>query len=145
MQSSSFVKRLLRKKKPEPKNTSISGKWGETQAKRCLKKKGYCILGQRVRVGRRDELDLVVTKDDTLVFVEVKTRKSEAYGRPLSFVRKSKQSVISRAAVRYLKELRSPPPYLRFDVIEVIGEPSRGKPEIRHIEDAFQLDRRYDI
>ena len=120
-----------------------SGKWGETEAVKFLKKKGFRILGRRVRVGRRDELDIVARHDDCLVFVEVKTRRSEAFGRPAASVDHRKRASLSRAAVRYLKRLRKKPEYYRFDVVEVIGHPDNGLEEIRHLESAFSLDRRY--
>jgi len=41
--------------------------------------------------------------------------------------------------------MKPPPDYIRFDVIEVIGEPHIGKPEIRHIENAFPLDAAYRL
>lgn len=59
-----------------------TGEWGEKQAERMLKRKGYRILGRRVRVGTRDEIDLVARDGATLVFVEVKTRKSEDLAGP---------------------------------------------------------------
>jgi putative endonuclease len=135
---------LLKKKRPEPAHLS-SGRWGEKQAARLLKKKKYKIVGQRVRVGRHDELDLIVQKNDTLIFVEVKTRKNEDFGRPISAVDAKKRRNISRAAVGYLRKMKPPPDYIRFDVIEVIGEPHIGKPEIRHIENAFPLDAAYRL
>jgi putative endonuclease len=133
------LERLLR----PPGRNQAPGVWGEQQAEAFLEKKGYRILGRRVRVGRRDELDLVARDGEILVFVEVKTRRSEDFGRPLSFVRRAKRHALSRAAVRYLKRLHPPPKYFRFDVVEVIG--SAGSPGVkaRHIVNAFPLDRCY--
>lgn len=122
-----------------------SGKWGERQAVRFLKYLHYKIHGERVRVGRHDELDLVAEHDGVLVFVEVKTRKNERYGRPFSAVNKDKRKRLSRAAVGYLKKRKLKPDYIRFDVIEVIGEPGGNAPEIRHIQNAFQLDSAYKL
>ncbi|MEN8256055.1 MAG: YraN family protein [Verrucomicrobiota bacterium] len=122
-----------------------SGRWGERQAVRVLKKKHYKIVGQRVRVGRRDELDIVAKCAGTLVFVEVKTRRNEAYGRPFSAVDKAKRRHLSRAATAYLKRERIEPKFIRFDVVEVVGEPGGGTPEIRHIENAFPLDSTYRL
>ncbi len=122
-----------------------SGKWGEKQAVRFLKSRHYKILGQRVRVGRHDEIDVVTEHKGVLVFVEVKTRKNETYGRPFSAVNNDKRKRLSRAAVGYLKKRNLKPCFIRFDVIEVIGESGRGEPEIRHIENAFQLDAHYKL
>jgi putative endonuclease len=122
-----------------------TGQWGEQQARKALRKKGYRILGHRVRVGRRDELDLVARDGEVLVFVEVKTRASEDFGRPRSAVNRAKRAKLSRAATRYLKRLRERPPYFRFDVVEVVGRQDEGTPEVRHIENAFTLDPRYRV
>jgi len=120
----------------------VTGLWGEGEAERFLVAKRYKILSRRFRVTVRDEVDLIVRDGEILVFVEVKTRKTESYGRPLSAVDRKKRHVISRAAVRYLKKLGIPVTF-RFDVVEVIGRPGTGSPKIRHIENAFQLDRCY--
>ena len=132
------------KKSSEPAHLK-SGRWGERQAARLLKKKRYKILGQRVRVGKRDEIDIVAGQGNALVFVEVKTRKNENYGRPFSAVNKEKRKRLSRAAVAYLKKRRIQPEHIRFDVIEVIGELGGDAPEIRHIENAFPLDSAYRL
>jgi putative endonuclease len=122
-----------------------TGKWGEKQAERLLKRKGFKILGRRVRVGRRDEIDLVVRDGESLVFVEVKTREGEVFGRPVSAVDAKKRHVLSRAAVRYLQRLKYPPVCFRFDVVEVVGTPRTRDPLLRHIENAFTLDARYTL
>ena len=122
-----------------------TGKWGEQQALRFLKAHRYAIRGVRVRVGRHDEIDLVAQHGPTLVFVEVKTRRSERYGRPFAAVNKAKRKRLSRAAVGYLRKNKDTPDYIRFDVVEVIGEPDGAAPRIRHIENAFQLDSAYRL
>lgn len=119
------------------------GKWGEKQAERMLSGKGYRILGRRVRLGARDEIDIVARDGEILVFVEVKTRGHEDYGRPLEAVDRKKRHAISRAAVRYLKRLRNPRVCFRFDVVEVIGGLGDSDPTLRHIENAFALDKQY--
>lgn len=123
-----------------------AGRWGEKQAEAFLKKAGYKILGRRVRVGRHDEIDLIARQgDDTMVFAEVKTRKNENYGRPASAVNREKRRKLSRAAVSFLQKRKLRPPYIRFDIIEVIGEPGGEAPEIRQIENAFQIEGGYRI
>jgi len=129
---------------PEAPHLKV-GRWGEKQAERFLKKSGYQILGRRVRCGKHDEIDLIARMDDTMVFAEVKTRKNENFGRPASAVNRDKRRKLSRAAVSFLKRRKLRPPYIRFDVIEVIGSPGGDPPEIRHIENAFQLEGGYRI
>ncbi len=119
-----------------------AGLWGEGQAEIYLQGKGFKILGRRMKVGLRDEIDLVARAEETLVFVEVKTRKSERFGRPFESVDRRKRHALSRAAVRYLGRLKRPVNF-RFDVVEIIGEPDGGAPVVRHIENAFLLDRCY--
>lgn len=122
-----------------------AGKWGERQAVRFLKNHHFKIRGERVRVGKHDEIDIVAEHDRVLVFVEVKTRKNEQFGRPFSAVNKDKRKRLSRAAVCYLKKMKLKPEYIRFDVIEIIGESGAAAPEIRHIENAFRLDSTYKL
>lgn len=131
------------KKKNLPEHLK-TGEWGEEVAERFLKKKGFKILGRRVHLDR-DELDIVARSGEVLVFVEVKTRKNEAFGRAASAVDRGKRASLSRAAVHYLRKLREKPDYFRFDVVEVIGEMNAGDPEIRHIENAFNLDKKYRL
>jgi putative endonuclease len=133
------------KRKAPTDDRASTGLWGEDQAARMLKAKGYRILGSRVRIGRRDELDIVARHGEVLVFVEVKTRNTEDFGRPISSVDRAKRKALSRAALGYLRRLRQKPPYFRFDVVEVVvADPSRD-PVIRHIENAFTLNPRYRI
>jgi putative endonuclease len=121
------------------------GRWGERKAVRFLKSKGWKIMGERVRVGKHDELDIVAKEGASLVFVEVKTRRNEKYGRPFSAVNREKRKRLSRAAVTYLKKNHIEPDFIRFDVVEVIGEPGSHPPEMRHIENAFPLDSFYRL
>lgn len=121
------------------------GLWGEKEAERYLKKKKYRILGRRVKMPPHDEIDLMARDGEVLVFVEVKTRKSESFGRPSESVDKRKRHILSRAAVKYLKALKYPAVYFRFDVVEVIGQPGGTETTIRHIENAFNLDKKYKL
>jgi membrane-bound lytic murein transglycosylase D len=122
-----------------------TGEWGEAQAESYLRGRGYKIVGRRVRIGRRDELDLVARHGKLLVFVEVKTRRSEDFGRAASAVGHEKKRNMSRAAARYVKRLREKPDYVRFDIVEVVGQRELGTPEIRHIENAFSMSSPYRI
>ena len=124
-----------------------AGEWGEAAAADFLKTRGYRILGRNVRFGSRCELDLVARSPapDTLVFVEVKTRRSEEFGRPVSAVDRGKRRALGRAARRYLARLAGKPARIRFDVVEVVGSPDGGPPVIRHIEHAFSPGPEYRL
>ncbi len=123
----------------------LTGLWGEAQAAAFLQRHGWRILARRVRLDARDEIDLLARHDTTLVFVEVKTRRSEEFGRPLTSVDRRKRHALCRAALRYMRKLHVQPPAFRFDVVEVIGTPLRPGPVIRHIENAFPLEPRYFV
>lgn len=135
----------FRRNKKELPEHLATGLWGEKQAETYLKGLGFRILGRRIRVGRKDELDLLARDGDCLVFVEVKTRRSEAFGRAASAVGRDKRYRMSRAAVRYLKKLRRKPDFIRFDVVEVIGRRETGVEDIRHIPNAFPLDKPFKL
>lgn len=120
-----------------------TGRWGEDLAVACLQREGCRILGRRVRPDRRDEIDIVARKDDALIFVEVKTRRNEAFGRPLASVDAAKRRALNRAAVRYLRQIGFPRLYYRFDTIEIVGAPGDAAPVVRHIENAFPFSGRH--
>lgn len=113
------------------------GLWGEDQAARFLEGQGYRILARRYRC-REGELDLVAEHGLCICFVEVKLRKSAAFGEAREFVTRSKQKKVRTAALHYLMEYptRCQP---RFDVVEVYapyGTETR-RPVIRHWENVF--------
>ncbi len=138
---------LFRKKKKDRPASHRSGAWGEQLAADFLKQSGYQILGKNVRFGSRCELDLVARSPapETLVFVEVKTRRSEQFGRPMSAVDRGKRRAMGRAASRYLHRIKVRPARIRFDVIEVVGSPGDKTPVVRHIENAFSLGPGYRL
>jgi len=140
-----MLRSWFKKRSPQLAEHLESGIWGEELAEKHLRDKGMKILGRRLRIGKRDELDLLARNGDTLVFIEVKTRASEAFGRPSAAVNKDKRFRISRAAMRYMKRLKKKPLYFRFDIVEVVGNPNRGDPIIRHLPNAFTLDKRFRV
>ena len=139
-----LLERILGKKEPAH---LAAGRWGERQAENYLVRQGFRVVGHRVRVGARDELDLIVRREELLVFVEVKTRKSEDFGRPFASVNQAKRRHLSRAAIHYLTRIKPAqrPSYFRFDVVEVIGQPGQADPVIRHIEQAFSMEGGYRL
>ena len=138
---------LFQKNKDQQPQAHRAGAWGEQLAADFLKKCGYQILGKNVRFGSRCELDLVARSPapETLVFVEVKTRGIEDFGRPMSAVDQGKRRALGRAAMRYLHRIKTKPAHIRFDVVEVIGSPDGAAPVVRHIENAFSLGPGYRL
>lgn len=110
------------------------GRSGEDLAAAYLQDKGYTLLDRNWYSGHR-ELDIVAMKDDCLVIVEVKTRRSATYGRPEQMVTESKIKRTVLAADAYVRFHRYDLP-VRFDIIAVTG--MRGYERIEHFEDAFR-------
>ncbi len=116
------------------------GEYGELVACSSLRRRGHRILRQRFSNWRGGEIDIVSRQGDTLVFSEVKSRRSRHYAAPAYAVNREKRERIKDTAGLWLYLLweseRERPPY-RFDIIEVILEGGE-LPQIRHIESAFR-------
>lgn len=116
------------------------GRLGERAAKRQLKKDGLKFIYANFR-GEAGEIDLVFRERETLVFVEVKTRSSEAWTRPAAAVNADKQRKLIATARDYLRLLRHPNVPYRFDIVEVLLADGRVD-EVRHQPNAFAPGRR---
>ena len=116
----------------------FKGSSGERIAEEYLKKEGYDILARNFRT-RLGEIDIVASKGEYLVFVEVKARKSEAYGFSSESVTYAKQRKISMVASQYIKLNMYFGAAVRFDVVEVYLTEGR----INHIENAFDSYLKY--
>ena len=118
--------------------SKLTGAWGEVLAAEYLRKRGYQLVasGYRCRFG---EIDLIVKDRKYLVFVEVKLRKSAQFAQALEYVDGRKQDRLRTTASIYLSEN---PTSLqpRFDVVEIYAPEGiqTARPEIHHMEDAFQ-------
>ena len=99
-------------------NTKKFGDSGEAFAAEYLAGKGFSILERNYRTPM-GEIDLIARDGRVLVFIEVKTRKTERYGRPALAVGLEKQRRIIRAAVWYTSKRQGELPTCRFDVVEV--------------------------
>ena len=88
------------------------------------------------------EIDIVCRDRDTLVFVEVKTRAREDFGRPIAAVDRHKQKRIARGGLAWLRMLDDPDILFRFDVVEVLFL-EKEKPRMEIIKNAFQLPAPY--
>jgi putative endonuclease len=106
------------------------GAVGEARAASWYEARGWTVLDRNWRC-REGELDLVLARDAAVVFCEVKTRSSLAYGSPADAVTPTKQRRLRRLAVRWLAEHEVRAGLIRFDVAAVLP----GSVEV--IESAF--------
>lgn len=111
-----------------------TGKKGENLAVAFLKKKGYEILETNWRF-RRSEVDIIAKDKKILVFVEVKTRSYDYFGKPESFVSARKKVLLQDAASAYMRAINHTWE-IRFDIIGILLH-SPQHIDIKHFEDAF--------
>lgn len=113
-------------------NKMSIGKKGEDLAEAFLVNKGFSIVAKNFR-HKKAEVDIIARKDDWLIFVEVKTRTTVAFGEPEAFVDAKKARMIFSAAEEYIFSTNWHG-HVRFDVISVkLGKET----EIVHFEDAI--------
>ena len=121
------------RKEPEVSHNEL-GTWGEIMAADYLLRNGYLIRERDWKSGHRD-LDIIAQDGETLVVVEVKTRRNRTYTDPERAVNYQKMQNLRMAANHYVKYHHINDP-VRFDIITVTGTPG-DSPEIEHIQDAF--------
>lgn len=109
---------------------------GERLVTKKLRRAGYKILERNIHLGRY-EIDIIAQKGDTVVFVEVKTRRTAELAAPEENVTAEKQRRIIAAARAYIDRRNDPELYYRFDVASVLI-PESGKPKIAIYRDAFR-------
>ena len=112
------------------------GRWGETLAADYLTQKGYAILERNFRTPY-GEIDLIADEGNSLVFVEVKTRSTDAYGLPEAAITPQKRQHLIAAAQAYLQATSHPGVNWRIDVIAIRKLKSAVAPEIYHFENAI--------
>jgi len=115
---------------------------GEKLACQFLRNHGYKILYRNFRDRTGGEIDVVCRDGDTLVFVEVKTRGGEDFGRPVEAVDRQKQLRVSKGGLAWLRLLDNPDIVFRFDVVEVLL-PNEQNPRLELIQNAFELSQPY--
>ncbi|KXG77246.1 hypothetical protein AN618_12750 [Fervidicola ferrireducens] len=111
------------------------GDMGEKYALDYLKANNYEIVKVNYR-SRYGEIDIIAKENNTLVFIEVKTRTSDAFGRGMEAVDIRKQRKIRLVSLNFLNEYHKPVGDLRFDVIEINMIPGALR-ELIHIKNAF--------
>ena len=115
------------------KNTKKIGDRGEEQAKAHLLENGYLLLETNWR-HKKYELDIIAKINQTIVFIEVKTRKNNTFGEPELSVTKKKQQFLIAAAQQYVITNNIEEEF-RFDIIAITNN-SQNK-SIQHLESAF--------
>lgn len=114
------------------------GTWGENLAANYLEEQGYECLDRNIRIGPR-ELDLVMQIEDTVVFVEVKTRVSAEYGPPEAAISQSKRRNLVQAAWGYLEQVDRLQAAWRFDEIAIEATRQREVIRLDHYPAAFEV------
>lgn len=140
----SFLRRLTSKipylhyriRKPNKKKL---GKVGEAVAYRYLKRIGYIILEKNYTtpIG---EIDIIAEDGDILVFVEVKTRRSDNYGLPEEVIDLKKIRKLTRLAQLYIKNKSLYHREARFDVVSILAQGRFCKKRIKLIKNAFYAE-----
>ncbi len=108
------------------------GKWGEEIAAAFVEKKGYEIIQRDWKSGHHD-LDIIAKDEDTLVIIEVKTRRNRLFGNPEEAIDYKKRLSLQSAINHFVKSHHINAP-VRFDIISIVGMIG-STPEIDHIKD----------
>lgn len=113
----------------------LLGEKGEQTAVDYLTNIGYEILARRYRACT-GEVDIIAQDGDTLVFIEVKARRTNKFGRPAEAVTYAKRTKITKTALCYLNQFHCTDSKCRFDIFEVFCSPNDGF-KCNHIINAF--------
>jgi putative endonuclease len=137
----------LNKQTPEGEEVRLStaeiGTLGEQLAARHLaSRERYKVLRRQFKAPHGGEVDLVCRDREVLAFVEVKTRTSEDFGRPIDAVDAKKRRLIVKGALHWLRLLNHPDIHFRFDVAEVLLEDGEV-PRVNLVRGAFELPEPY--
>ena len=112
------------------------GALGERIAERWLRRRGWRVVQRRFRNGHRD-IDLVVERDGTVAFVEVKARRGPEFGGPVQAVNWRKRKELQRSAMVWIDRHGREAESYRFDVVGVLVDGAEVR--ICHVENAFSL------
>lgn len=123
---------------PEPSDNQTAGKLGEDLATDALRGLGYAILARRYRT-RYGEIDIIAKDQGTLVFVEVKARRTARFGTAAESVTGWKQRRIAAMALDYLGRANRPDAPCRFDVVAIDGL-GTSQTTVKVIKHAFAME-----
>jgi putative endonuclease len=113
------------------------GERGERAAVKFLRKCGYIIIAHSQR-GPFGEIDIIAVDGRTVVFVEVKTRRSHDAGHPADAVDSTKRRRLTRLALAYLKRHELLENSARFDIVAITWPDLDKPPRIEHFINAFE-------
>jgi len=115
----------------------LLGNQGEDLAATFLRRQGFKVLCRQYR-SQWGEIDLICRDADAIVFVEVKTRRSEAAGLPFEAVNFRKQRKLTQTALAWLKQKNWLERRARFDVVSILVSDEKAEPMIEHYRNAFE-------
>ena len=131
-----FIEGVLKGSCEVTKERIALGKLGEDLALKEVRRRGYKKITRNYRCPL-GEMDLIAMHGDTLVFMEIKTRRGRSVDYAKEAVNSRKQRQLSKVALAYMKSKGCADVKARFDVVAVSLE--RGSPRIEVIQDAFEL------
>lgn len=117
--------------------SQVFGKEAEVAAEQNLRRQGYRILGRNIRFSN-GELDIVAKKDDTIVFVEVKARRTDQFGGASYAITPQKQQRLIHLAAQYLAQHQLSQSPSRFDVMLYQSDAQQGG-HLEHVVNAFEV------
>ncbi len=129
----------LAKESMDKKQTGMIGKKGERLAEAFYIANGFKLLGRNYRT-RYGEIDLIFSGNNSVVFVEVKGRRSLECGLPEEHVTRTKQKKIITTAAYFLQQNNMSDSNIRFDIYSIIWDKKYGVSKAYQIENAFALD-----
>jgi putative endonuclease len=119
-----------------------TGRRGEDLAHRFLERQGMTVVARNHRPpSGNGEIDLIAWDGDTLVFVEVKTRRSDEAGVPGRNVDRDKETALVRAGRHYARQAGIPWERVRFDLVSVV---LAERPALAHRKDAIRAPGGYN-
>lgn len=113
-------------------SNQILGQLGEDIAEKYFQQRGYVILGRNFQC-KWGEIDLIVVKNQCIVFVEVKTRTDLRFGRPEEAVKYHKRKALSRAIYIYLQQTQANYFKFQLDLLAILLNLKKHRAQIRHI------------
>ncbi len=132
-----FIARLRYRLFGTRRSGETFGRQGENAAVDFLRRLGYTVLAQG-EMTRMGEIDIIAIDGHTVVFIEVKTRKSHDRGHPADAVDTAKQTRITRLALAFLKRHRLLEYRARCDVIAITWPDGQKEPDLQHYINAFE-------